>query len=144
MNSTNNERDISFDLIRTIASFLIVLTHILEASIDPKIFVNTQLSLTKIVSFILFSISRLGVPFFMFLSGALIFKKNFDTDKDLLKFYTKNLLRIVIDAWCWIIIYHFFLNLILNQNLNFTNLLQLLMYSIFNSLFTTFKLSVSL
>ncbi len=128
MNGTNNSRDISLDLIRTIASFLIVFTHVVEASIDPRLFINTELSLVKIVSFICFSISRLGVPFFMFLSGALILKKNFDTDRDLLKFYAKNLSRIVIDAWCWIIIYHFFLSLCLSQELNFTNLIRTLLF----------------
>lgn len=117
-------RDLTLDLTRTIAIILIVFTHVVEASIDPKIFLTSKTSLTKIVSFLCFTISRLGVPLFLFISGELILKKNFDDDKGVFRFYTHNLLRIVVDAWCWIIVYHLFLNLCLEENMSFAYLVK--------------------
>lgn len=61
-----------------------------------------------IFSLISFTIGRLGVPIFLFLSGALLLKKQIDTDEDVLKFYKKNLLPLIIVNIVWVIIYNIF------------------------------------
>ena len=122
------KRDISLDLARTIAVMLIVLTHVVEASIDPKAIIDREFSLYKLISFSFFTISRLGVPLFLFISGQLILNKNFHSDKSILQFYLHNLLRIIVDAWCWIFVYHIFLTVCLGQDLGVINLLKSLFF----------------
>ena len=48
-------------------------------------------------------------PLFLFLSGALLLKKNIDSDEDIIIFYKNNLLPLVIANTIWVIIYNIFL-----------------------------------
>lgn len=63
-----------------------------------------------------FTIGRLGVPIFLFLTGALTLKKQIDTDEDVLKFYKKNLIPLLITIEIWNVFYNLF-SLIMNKNL---------------------------
>lgn len=50
-------------------------------------------------------ISCLGVPLFMMVSGALLFRKQFKTKTDILSFYKRGLFPLFLTAEIWILIY---------------------------------------
>lgn len=63
---------------------------------------------SRIFMFATFTIGRLGVPIFLFLSGALLLKKNIESDVDVINFYKKSWLPLFIVNECWVIIYNIF------------------------------------
>ena len=75
---------------------------------------------SRIFMIVSFTIGRLGVPIFLFLTGALILKKSFETDDDVFKFYKKNLASLIITNSIWIVIYNIYF-LINNQKDIVTN-----------------------
>ncbi len=105
------KRYINLDLIRTVAIILIISNHVLSAIyVNQTNFLGWQSSNMFEKSFILINyiLSRLGVPLFLFLTGALILNKNFEDKNDIKKFYQKNLISLVTTVCIWNIIYYFF------------------------------------
>ena len=89
----NVNRNHNYDLIRVIAIILVVLCH----SLEEAYFGNDNTSLQSNLFYILcHSISRLGVPFFLLLTGALLLNKNFERIDEIKKFYKSNLLNLII------------------------------------------------
>lgn len=58
--------------------------------------------------------SRLGVPIFLMISGALLLNKKFNDNKDIFKFYKHNLLGIIITAEIWYFIIYWGLCIVNN------------------------------
>lgn len=67
--------------------------------------------------FISFTIGRLGVPLFLFLSGFLLLQKQINDEKDIFTFYKKNLISLVIANSIWVIIYNIFFVITKQNNL---------------------------
>ena len=104
------QRRVELDVARTFAIICVVLCHATESIYTLNKFSWTNLSNQSRVFMILsFTIGRLGVPIFLFLTGALILKKTFEKDEDVFKFYKKNLLPLIIVNSIWIVIYNIFL-----------------------------------
>lgn len=100
-------RIIKFDIIRTVAILCVILCHSTEFLYWTGAFPSSS-SPGRFLSFFLV-IGRLGVPLFFLLSGALLLKKQIETDEDVLSFYKKNLLPLFIAYEIWIILYNLFL-----------------------------------
>lgn len=64
--------------------------------------------ISQVFRIIFFTVGRLGVPIFLFLTGALTLKKQIDIDEDVLKFYKKNLLPLFITIEIWNVLYNLF------------------------------------
>lgn len=106
-----NKRIAYMDIIRTFAILCVVLCHSVEyAYIDTDY--NYLSIISQIFRIIVFTIGRLGVPIFLFLSGALILNKEINTNEDVIKFYKKNLLSLLISIEIWNFIYNIFLNIV--------------------------------
>ncbi len=106
---TRKKRIISYDVARTLAIFLVVLCHATELTYtlcfkQPELVGGS----TKLIASALFTLGRLGVPLFLFLTGALVLKKQINKDDDVLVFYRKNLLPLVVVNFSWVIIYNIF------------------------------------
>lgn len=106
-------RDSKLDLIRTIAILSVLLCHSIEAY---YYLFQDKLVLWKLISFkskffdiFCFTIGRLGVPLFLFLTGILCAKKTFSESKDIKKFYKKTYLPLLITFEIWIIIWNVFI-----------------------------------
>lgn len=101
-------RVINYDIARTIAIICVVLCHSIQTA---YINMNTMLlsNISQIFRIMIFTIGRLGVPIFLFLTGALILKKEIENDYDVLKFYKKNLIPLLITVEIWNILYNIFL-----------------------------------
>ena len=98
------KRILNFDFARTLAIIFVVMSHSIET-----IYINSPNTLTfrsNLLESILFFISRLGVPLFLFLTGSLIIKKEFKNKEDINKFYKTNLLPLFISTEIFNIIYY--------------------------------------
>lgn len=98
-----SKRIVKLDVIRTFAILCIILCHTCEV-------INgmSKNAGVLIVMGLIHTVSRLGVPMFLFLSGVLILRKNIETDKDIKEFYKKNLLPLIIANTIWVILYNLF------------------------------------
>lgn len=56
--------------------------------------------------------SRIGVPIFLMISGALLLKKPLDTGKEIKKFYKHNLLSLLATSEIWLFIMYWFILLV--------------------------------
>ena len=54
-------------------------------------------------------VGRLGVPLFLFLSGTLLLNKRFESDADVLRFYKRNFLPLLLTVEVWCTLYTFWL-----------------------------------
>lgn len=105
----NGERVVYLDLIRTMAIMCVVLCHSVEKIYGLNLEEwNTSSISSNLFKTVFFTIGRLGVPLFLMLTGYLLLDKNIDNDKDVIKFYKKKLLPIVITTEIWIVIYTIF------------------------------------
>ena len=102
------KRNVNYDLIRTIAILLVVFCHSIENIYFKFDYfsLSTKSQLFKIISF---TISRLGVPLFLLLTGALILKKDFKKENSILNFYKNNLVPLILTYEIWAIIYSIYL-----------------------------------
>lgn len=113
-----SKRRVELDIVRTIAIICVVLCHATEAIYSfTKTDYNSLSNYSKIFMIMAFTIGRLGVPLFLFLTGTLILKKKFDTDEDIKKFYKKNLFSLIRVYFIWIIIYNIYF--LINNNKEF-------------------------
>ena len=115
------QRRVELDIARSFAIICVLLCHATESiyllNKNGWARLSNQSRIFMIVSF---TIGRLGVPIFLFLTGALILKKSFETDDDVFKFYKKNLASLIITNSIWIVIYNIYF-LINNQKDIVTN-----------------------
>ena len=108
-----DERIIKYDLARVVAILCVILCHSVETIYNFSNFTNinqlTRLSVnSRIFLFTSFTIGRLGVPIFFFLSGAFLLKKQIEGDEDVLSFYRNNLLPLIIANTIWVVLYNLF------------------------------------
>lgn len=125
---TLQSREVTLDIARAFAILCVVLCHCTEAIYNMNsnsIYYSTCSQIFKTVSF---TIGRLGVPFFLFISGALLLRKQIEKDEDVFKFYKHNLLPIVITTEIWIIIYNIFLSIIGAQTFNIKILIKEMLF----------------
>lgn len=98
------KRNYHYDLIRFFAILLIVLCHSVEAIYSEKL--NNISMQSNLFYIIVHSISRLGVPLFLFLTGSLLLNKKYENKEDIKNFYKHNLFNLIIVCEIWYIIYY--------------------------------------
>jgi surface polysaccharide O-acyltransferase-like enzyme len=109
-----HRRDFSIDLLKVIAIFGVVVLHSCSYSYDIA-------SANWSASVFLGSLFRASVPIFFMCSGALLLapKKNFTVKK----FFTKNVLRIVVSMLVWAMAYKIF-HLLVEHSCSIANIFQ--------------------
>lgn len=104
------KRNIHYDIIRAFAIICVVICHCSEAIYQYNMDGFNCLSLqSKLVMIAGLTIGRLGVPLFLFLTGALVLSKHFDNDDNVFSFYKSNLLNLLICYELWVIIYNLYM-----------------------------------
>ena len=99
----------SIDLLRTIAILCVVLCHATESIYQLNAEYFSSLSFkSSCFSFFAFTIGRLGVPFFLMITGYLLLDRNYDTKKTL-HFWKNNWLHLLFCTWIWFLLYDVFL-----------------------------------
>lgn len=118
MNNLHNNRIVKYDVARVFAILRIILCHCSDYIYGYNFnFINNLSISSKVFYFSAFTIGRLGVPIFLFLSGALLLKKTIESDTNVLDFYKKNLLPLIIANTIWVFIYNLFFYLTCQENL---------------------------
>lgn len=94
------------DFARSIAVIMVILCHAVEA---PFFYAGeniAELSLAEqCFGFTAFTIGRLGVPVFLFISGYLLLQRSYDDAKCWL-FWKKNLLQLLVVTEVWILLFN--------------------------------------
>lgn len=108
----NLSRIAFLDAIRTAAISLVVLCHCTEAvynfSYDSMASLPSEIQLFILSNF---TLGRVGVPLFLFLTGYLVISKQFDTKDRISKFYKHNYLPLLVTCEIWIILYNLFVTI---------------------------------
>ena len=100
----------NLDLIRAVAILLVILCHSIEAIYSMGLIEWESLSIkSQFFRMTFFTLSRIGVPLFLFLSGCLLLNRNYENEKDVKNFYLKNFLNLFICVEIWNILYTIFL-----------------------------------
>lgn len=108
MGMTKNERIAWLDYARSFAIICVVIVHSTEYVYPMNATVLNELpDFIKLVVISLFTLGRLGVPIFLFLSGYLLLDRNYD-DNGIRNFYRHNFVPLIIDTEFWILIYGLF------------------------------------
>lgn len=119
-----NNRIVYLDIARTIAIILVVFCHAIEAVYKMNMQEWNTLSLeSQIFRTVSFTIARLGVPIFLFISGKLLLEKKFENEEDFISFYKKNLLPLLLCTEIWIILYNIVVPIINKSSFNIKELL---------------------
>lgn len=108
------ERIQKFDIARTLAILCVLICHSGDIAYPNTIYVQLS-NISQIFRIVLLTVGRLGVPIFLFLTGALILKKQIEKDEDVNQFYKRNLLPLLITIEIWNVIYNIFLVFINKQ-----------------------------
>lgn len=125
----NNKRILELDIARALAILCVVLCHSVELIYNLNVDNWSNMSLySKIFSKMMFTIGRLGVPLFLFISGYLLLSKIIETDEDCIKFYRHNLLSLVMKVEIWIILYTIFSTIILKTKISFIALIKNILF----------------
>ena len=96
------------DVLRAFAICCVVLIHTTERVYQLNVSVLLTYSMQRqILAISLFTIGRLGVPIFFFITGYLLLDRSYD-EKSCVKFYKRNLIGLLITTEIWIIIYNCF------------------------------------
>ena len=122
-------RIIYLDIARTLAIFLVVLCHATEGIYKMSLEEWSVLSIqSKIFRTSLFTLGRLGVPLFLFISGKLVLSKKIENTEDCLNFYKKNLIPLLLATEIWIVIYNIFNSIYYLKLIDFNMLLQNMLF----------------
>ena len=104
----SHKKYFSLDLLRAFAILCVILVHTTERvyqfNLEAMPFYTLQ---RQWFALTLFTIGRMGVPIFLFLTGYLFLGRRFDEEYTAL-FYKRNLLGLLITVEIWIILYHAF------------------------------------
>ena len=96
MNKTN-ERNISFDILRILSAFSVVVLHVSSMYLMG---INVAATDFKIANFIN-SISRFGVPIFVMISGAIFLSE--ERQVPIGKLWKHNIHYLKQERWLWVI-----------------------------------------
>ena len=91
------EKEYSFDVLRVIAMIMVIIIHVSNVYTRSFNFIDSN---SYLVSLIFNTISRVSVPIFFMISGALLLDRKFDFKK-----YKKRIFRIILLIVVWDILY---------------------------------------
>ena len=116
------------DSVRALAILTVILCHSAEAvyTYDAASIGSAGLG-SQIVAVGLFTIGRLGVPFFLFLTGYLMLDKRYDHEA-CVKFWKTKWLGLVVAAEIWIVIYDVFLHFVRHDALTIDLLIKNMLF----------------
>ena len=131
MNLINENKSVKrekyIDIARVFAILCVVLCHSVE-SVYFYIGWSTLSVYSQVVKILFYTIGRIGVPIFLFISGALLLRKNIEDGDGVKKFYKKNLIPLLVTTEIWNIIYYIFLCVYKGNSFNFKIFIETLLF----------------
>lgn len=126
--SMDRERIIWLDYARTIAIICVVITHTVQRIYDLSAESLLQSSVSsRIFALSMFSIGRLGVPIFFFLTGYLLLDREY-VDNKYISFIKRNFGGLLLTTSIWILIYNIFNSYFYKEAIKCSVLLKNLVY----------------
>lgn len=116
-----NKRIGWLDTVRTAAIFFVVLNHGVEIIYDGSVPMST---FGTFFATTLFSLGRLGVPLFLFLSGYLLLSREYASEKDCIAFWKTKWLPLLICWEIWTAVYWVFFCLNRNEPMIISELIE--------------------
>ena len=117
------------DFARALAITLVVLNHAVEYAWPLNVPVFSQMTgMAAALRIGLFTLGRLGVPLFLFLSGALHLSKQIDDDGGVLRFYRQKLLPLLLACEIWIVVYNLFMTFRIGIPFSLSSLLRKMLF----------------
>lgn len=125
-----NKRIPIYDFIRCIAIICVISIHDIEGLSywDVLTFNSTLNYCDWIVQTIIYIIGRLGVPFFLMLTGTLTLSHSFDSNNDIISYFKNKVLPLYFVTVAWIFIYFLAYQL---KSFTLLNILKFLFKSLF-------------
>ena len=109
----NQKRIFYLDVARSLAIFSITLNHAVNRTYDNYVHIQEEFFSTRFSSNVLKAgltvFSRLGVPLFLMITGALLLNRQFDSKPAVKKFYTHNYLDLLITSEIWLFLGYWFI-----------------------------------
>lgn len=98
------------DIARALAIICVVFNHSIEVTYDYAIadVMRGYSIASKLFAYMGYTLGRVGVPFFLMISGALLLTRDWNKD-NCIRFWKKNWLRLLICTEIWWIIYDIFI-----------------------------------
>lgn len=115
----------SIDLLRAISIMCVIIIHCVEYLDWPSL--SQHKCYAQIFVVMLIFVGRLGVPFFMMISGYLILDKKFDSNQ-CKKFLMKKWLHLLIVTQFWYVIYNIYMYCFGKQPISIKYLLQQILF----------------
>lgn len=121
MNEINmkNTRIKWIDLTRVLAIIAVLLCHCSQGiygQFNAELMSSVSL-FSKIFAYTTFGLGRIGVPFFLMISGYLLLDRVYDNEKTM-NFWSKNCKHLIICTIIWCAIYQAFLIFVMHQNMD--------------------------
>lgn len=127
MESISRKRINWIDYLRCLAILCVVLCHITESVFYLSFDNYLEISGNHNLPLILFAIGRLGVPFFLLISGYLLLDKEY-SDKKCTLFWKKKVFHLWIIFEVWLLIFFIWDKLYENMQLSFVDLLREILF----------------
>lgn len=117
------------DIARTFAIMSVVLCHAVELIYPMNVKGWTSLGMASwLFRTCFFTIGRLGVPIFLFISGYLLLNKKIENDEGCIKFYKHNLIPLLVITYIWIVIYNIFISLFYSKRFDLSILVKEILF----------------
>ena len=119
MTEKKQNRVVWLDIARSFAIIMVVLCHAAESVCQMNIEMWDSLSIGyRLYRITGFTLGRLGVPFFLFLSGYLVLNKKIETEQDIKDFYRHKFVPLLLSVEIWNVFYFLFEIFFWNKDVN--------------------------
>ena len=124
----NKSRNASLDIVRVLAIIMVIVVHGVETvwSIHPGAMKNLP-TIEGITVLALHVFGRLGVPLFLFLTGYLMLGYKY-SQKNVIVFYKKRVVRLLIILFIWSVIYYLYDTLFLERPFKIPDLIRQILF----------------
>ncbi len=117
------------DFARSLAIWMVILVHVTENVYSFDLDSMAVLSpLSRVVAFTGFTLGRLGVPIFLFLTGFLVLDRPFETAQDFFRFWKTKVLPLVVAYEIWTVLNELFTTFVQEQPFNLVYCLQRMIF----------------
>lgn len=124
----NSSRIAWIDLCRCLAIMAVVLCHATEGVYSMNVnYLSSVSTISRLFALSAFALGRIGVPFFLFISGYFLLDRDYTTEKCKL-FWKNKWIPLIITVEIWIVLYNLFLYINNGQSFDTMEVLKQMLF----------------
>lgn len=124
-----NNRIQWLDITRCIAISLVILNHSVEEIFIKYLYGNVPTSTSNTIFMCsVFTLGRMGVPLFLFITGALMIKRDYTRTDTIINFYKKYVIPLIVITIIWIFLYNLFNLLFFHRTVSIISIILQLLF----------------